>query len=114
MASSLESKNSRYIFGGKTEATPLRLEWWERKTFRRDLTDMSYIIEQIYEGRPDKLAYVTYGDSSLWWILLQYNNILDLTEEFIAGREILVPTRERVLSEFLSGATGSIPSTRHK
>lgn len=114
MASSLETRNGRYIFGGKTEASPTKLEWWERRTFKSDISDRAYTLEKIYEGRPDKLAYVVYGDTTLWWVIVQYNNILDFAEEFIEGKELLIPTKERVQSEFLSSATGSIASTRHK
>ncbi len=110
------TKNSRYVHGGQTEVNGTQfIEWWDRTIFPVDTSDGTYILEKIYEGRPDKLASVLYGDSSLWWLILQYNNILDLNEEFVEGTELTIPTKDRVTKEFLvSGKTGGIPSTRIK
>jgi hypothetical protein len=110
------TKNSRYTLGGQTETDGLKfLEWWDRTIFPVDTSDNVYTLEKIYEGRPDRLASVLYGDSSLWWLILQYNNILDLNEEFVEGVELTIPTKERVVKEFLvGGKSGGISSTRIK
>lgn len=108
--------NSRYSYGGETETNGTKfLEWWNRKTFPVDPSDNIYKLERIYEGRPDRLASVIYDDSSLWWLILQYNNILDINEEFVAGTELTLPTKDRVTREFLiSSSRGGIESTRVK
>lgn len=111
-ANSLYTKNSRYVHGGKTEVDGKYLEWWDRKIFTTHDSDTFYTLERTYEGRPDKLASVFYNDSTLWWIILQYNNILDLNEEFVAGVELRLPTLDRIQKDFLTGRNGGIKPTR--
>ena len=105
------TQNSRYTNGGTTEVDGNFVEWWERTMFTTNSTDLEYVLEKRFEGRPDKLASVFYNDSSLLWIILQYNNILDINEEFIAGTVLLIPTKDRVNKDFLNGKTGGVPST---
>ena len=109
---SVFTKNSRYTNGGTTEADGKFLEWWDRKVFPKDVTDVIYKLERKFEGRPDALASVFYGDSSLWWLILQYNNILDLNEEFVVGTELIMPSAERIKKDFLTGKSGGIKSTK--
>lgn len=109
---SVYTKNSRYIHGGDTEVDGKFIEWWDRKKFPFDSSDVFYKLEKTYEGRPDKLASVFYGDSSVWWLILQYNNILDLNEEFVAGVELRMPTKDRLQRSMLTGKSGGIPSTK--
>jgi hypothetical protein len=108
------TKNSRYVHGGASEVNGKFLEWWNRKTFPFDDSDVFLTLEKTFEGRPDKLASVMYNDSSVWWLILQYNNILDLNEEFIAGVELRLPTKDRLQKDFLNGKSGGIPSTKIK
>lgn len=109
---SVYEKMGRYVNGGKTETTKSTLGWWERKKIPEDTTDMTYTLEKVYENRPEKLAGVLYGDTRLWWLILQFNNILDIQEEFVEGKQLRLPTKDRVYSDLLSGKTGGIPSTR--
>lgn len=106
------TKNSRYIHGGSTEVDGKFLEWWDRKTFPKDDSDLYLTLKKTFEGRPDKLASVMYNDSSVWWLILQYNNILDINEEFVEGVELRLPTRERLEKDLLTGRSGGIPSTK--
>ena len=108
---SVYTKNSRYTNGGTTEVDGKFVQWWNRTVFPRDNSDLTYTLEKRYEGRPDMLASVLYNDSSLWWVILQYNFILDINEEFIAGAVLTIPTLERVQKDFLNGSRGGIAST---
>ncbi len=101
-ARSDEIRNGRYIQGGTTEQFRERLGWWDRRLFSRSATDVPFKITPRYGKRPDLLAYDMYGQVSLGWLILQYNYIVDINEEFIEGVSIILPTRERVLTEFLT------------
>ena len=103
-AHSVYSTNSRYSSGGKTETTEKFLGFWDRVTFPEDSSDGIYTLEKIYQNRPDLLAFAVYGDSSLFWIILQYNNIIDPFTEFKEGIVLKIPTKDRVLSDFLGDA----------
>lgn len=108
------TKNGRYVFGGSTEVSVAALEWWTKNTIKHDPTDLVYFFEKKYEGRPDTLGYVFYGDPGLWWVITQYNSIIDPLTELIEGRILLIPTLERVKAELFSANTtvGGIASTR--
>ena len=65
-------------------------------------SDIYYQIPQIYEYRPDLLAYDLYGDSRLWWVFAQRNpnRLKDPYFDFKAGVGIYIPkldTLARVL-----------------
>lgn len=55
--------------------------------------DVVYIIDSVYEYRPDLLAADTYGNSALWWVFAQRNPdvLKDPLFDFKAGTEILIP-----------------------
>jgi hypothetical protein len=109
---SVFTKNSRYTYGGTTELNGKFLEWWNRKTFPIDPSDVFFTLEKRFEGRPDKLASVFYNDSSVWWLILQFNNILDINDEFVAGAILRMPTKARLEKDFLTGKSGGIDSTK--
>jgi hypothetical protein len=110
---STKSERSRYAHGGTTERSKTRLEYWDRAKIRRDATDDTYILEDIYEGRPDLLASVMYGDSRLWWVICQFNGILDTQTEFVAGTVLTLPTKERIEKEILrTTSAGGVASKR--
>lgn len=109
---SVYTKNSRYVHGGNTEVDGKFIQWWDRKKFPYDNSDVFYTLEKTYEGRPDKLASIFYQDSSVWWLILQYNNILDLNDEFVAGVVLRMPTKDRLQKDLLTGKSGGVPSTK--
>jgi hypothetical protein len=109
---SVFTKHSRYTHGGTTEVDGKFLEWWDRRTFGLDDSDVFITLDRAYEGRPDKLASVFYNDSSVWWLILQYNNILDITDEFVAGTQLRMPTKDRLERDLLNGKSGGVPSTK--
>lgn len=113
--STLNTKNGRYVLGGVTEVSLSTLEWWNKNEMPRDSSDITYVMEKKYEGRPDLLGYVFYADSALWWIICQYNNILNPLEELVEGKILFIPTMERVRKDLLSKSKpGGIKSTRQK
>lgn len=99
-----QRRDGRYVFGGVVTQSGNRLTWWERKEFPKSHTDIPYVISKEHAGRPDILAYDVYGRANLMWVILQYNNIIDITTEFVEGSEILIPTTQRLSEELLVSA----------
>ena len=59
-----------------------------------DPNDVYYEITQVYQYRPDLLAYDLYGTAKLWWVFAQRNpNLLgpDPYFNFKAGIKIYIP-----------------------
>ena len=102
---SIFNKDSRYVQGGITTVKSNKLDWWEKLPIKQDSTDVVVVISAVYNRRPDIMAKYFYGKSTLMWVILQFNNIVDINEEFIEGKEIRVPTRIRVQLELLNRKT---------
>jgi len=97
---SLAKRLSRMLTGGTTEIKGNKLGWWERNEIERDIfTDRKYRLGPEHEGRPDLVAAGVYGTTKLTWLVLLYNNIVDIEEEFVAGRTIVLPSSSRVFSQ---------------
>lgn len=109
---SVNLKKSRYVNGGTTEVTNFSLEWWERSYFQSDDSDLTYVVENAVAGRLDLIANAFYDEPRLWWIIAQYNNILDISEEVIPGRILQIPSKERVMTSFINGPLGGVKSQR--
>jgi len=109
--STYNQKNGRYVRGGTTEVSSRFVEWWERYDLEHDTTDLVYVLEAKYVGRPDLLSYAFYGTTAYKWIIMQYNDILDPTEELVAGRMLLMPTNDKVSSAFSVSKVGGVPTT---
>ena len=108
---SLFNKFSRYVAGGRTETADGRIEWWERGSLAGSDTDKVYVVENFYEGRLDLISTVFYSEPRWWWLLAQYNNILDPFSEIVTGRVLLIPNKDR-LSLLISTTQGGYPSLR--
>lgn len=93
---SLFNRYSRYVGGGVSEISNQKIEWWERAELERDSTDTVYAVEDFYDGRPDLIASAFYNEPRYWWIIAQYNNILDPFSEIRPGRILLIPSKERI------------------
>lgn len=106
-------RKSRYTSGGTTEVNSnnTAIEWWERTVLESSSSDTSYQIERKFEGRLDQIAALFLGESRYWWVLAQYNAVLDPQAEIIEGAIIYIPSKERV-ELILSGKTGGVTSTR--
>ena len=110
LKSSVNIKTSRYVLGGQSEVSPDLLEWWSKNFLATDSTDVVYILEKKFEGRPDLLAYSFYDDPYLWWVICQYNTVLDFNTEFLEGLILRIPTKTRVTALLSSNKTGGVTS----
>ena len=110
-SNSLYNKFSRYVAGGTAETANSKIEWWERNQLSSSNSDIVYTVENFYEGRLDLIASVFYNEPRYWWVIAQYNNVLNPFTEIIAGRILLIPSKDR-LSLMLSSKPGGIDSTR--
>lgn len=108
---SLYNKFSRYIAGGVAETNGSNIEWWERTVFPRDSSDIPYVVENVYEGRLELIATVFYDEPRWWWVIAQYNNILDPFSEVTAGRILMIPTKTRVTA-LLGVEQGGVASSK--
>jgi hypothetical protein len=108
---SVQRRKSRYVSGGDTEVNQNALEWWERAVFTTGPTDITYTVERKFAGRIDQIASLFLGEPRHWWIIAQYNNILDPTAEIVEGATLVIPSPERV-EAILNGKTGGVVSTR--
>jgi len=60
----------------------------------KDQSDVYFMITEVYQYRPDLLAYDLYNDSRLWWVFAERNpNKLgyDPYFDFKSGVEIYIP-----------------------
>lgn len=108
---SVLNRDSRYVQGGTTNVYSNRLGWWERTTFTYDVSDLYVLITKDYAHRPDRVAYDFYGKTSLMWLVLQYNNIVDPATEFVEGKQIRLPAPSRVTREITTQRTGGVSAT---
>lgn len=94
---SLRRANSRVLQGGDSEVRGNKVGWWDKKDISgSDINETVYEITNVTAGRPDLVAYEYYSTTELEWVILQYNNIVDIKEEFVLGRKILIPSKSYV------------------
>lgn len=70
------------------------LDFLEYRPITKTPNDIYYEITEIYQYRPDLLAYDLYGDAKLWWVFAARNpNRLgaDPYFNFVAGLGIYIP-----------------------
>lgn len=108
--SSVNKRRSRQVQGGTTTTYPLRLGWWERIAMLPDDDDLFVTVSNRQDRRPDIIAADYYGEASLAWIVLQFNNIVDLNLELTAGTDIRLPTQDRLFFDMLNRPTGGVPN----
>ena len=65
-----------------------------------DPSDVLYELDNIYQNRPDLLAFDLYGDTGLWWVFAVRNpNVIqDPLFDFKAGATIYIPKKDALLS----------------
>jgi len=100
--SSLDNKYSRYVQGGTTSSNAIGLDWWERRILPKDDSDLIYYVENAYEHRIDLISEAFYGDGRYWWVIAQFNDLIDPYSEVVAGRLLVLPTQSRLFTEILS------------
>lgn len=102
--SSALRKYTRYVQGGMSTVSSTKIGWWERSPTFSQRADDDYVIQSlphVYEGREDLLAFDLYGRNDLGWVILEYNFIVDINEELVAGVRLVLPTKERLFSSML-------------
>jgi hypothetical protein len=76
-----------------TGITQFYLDPMVNRPIPRQGDDQFFTINQVYQYRPDLLAFDLYGESTLWWVFYQRNpNTLTAPPwDFAVGVEIYVP-----------------------
>lgn len=98
MANVQYKKSSPYyktgVYGNFLEVLTLR-------TITSDPDDIVYQIDQIYNLRPDLLAYDLYKDASLWWVFTvrNPNTIEHPVFDFVTGTIIYIPKIENIRAD---------------
>jgi len=98
--------SSRYTQGGTTDVYSNRAGWWERATINKDDTDLIVTIRPDEDRRPDLIAFNVYNRSNLGWVVLQFNNIVDVETELTIGKVIRLPSVRRLTLDVLTKQTG--------
>ena len=85
-----------------TKQNSLYLELLQIRPVPAEADDFEYTIENQYENRPDLLAFDVYGDSKLWWVIVQRNleTLKDPIFDFTPGTKIYLP-KENNLKQYL-------------
>lgn len=55
-------------------------------------------VDAKLEGNLPLIAHLYLGDQKLWWILLQFNGLLDGIKDVYAGRTLNVPDRNALIA----------------
>lgn len=111
MVRSVDDKTSRYVHGGQSyiDSEHNMLTFWDRYNLpRSEETDIKLVITPELNHSPWLIASRLYGNASYLWVVLQYNNILDI-EELEIGREIIVPSPVRLRTAIIIKNTGGTP-----
>jgi len=63
--------------------------------------DVLYVIDKVYEFRPDLLAFDLYGNAGLWWVFRSRNpnSIDDPIFDFRSGITIYIPKKETLVTD---------------
>lgn len=96
MASSMDSRHSRYVMGGETDVYDTRLGWWERRPMKFQDDDIIITLDRRLANRPDIISDDVYGTPAYMWLVLQYNTIMDPIEELVVGATIRLPKPNRL------------------
>lgn len=79
------------VFSGKY------LDFMTNRPIPRQPSDVYITLAEVYQYRPDLLAFDLYGDSRLWWVFAARNpNTLgkDPYFDFIAGIGLYIPSQD--------------------
>lgn len=102
---SINNQQGRFTQGGKSTQFENRLGWWERRIIPQADDDIFLTISARYDRRPDLVSFDFYGKALYQWMVLQYNNIVDVNTEFVVGKEIRLPSKSRAFREILTRTT---------
>lgn len=101
-----DSTHSRYVNGGLTDRYANRLGWWERRGLEHADDDIRFVIDKDTENRPDLISFRVYNSVIYYWVVLQYNNVVDIQEELKSGTELRLPRYTRLLLSIMNKKTG--------
>lgn len=87
---------TRYSFGGSTTTTSVGTGVWTRRDMPRQSDDIFVTLTDRTRTHLNIITYKLYGDDSLGWLVLQYNNIIDPVAEMYAGKIIAMPHPNRI------------------
>lgn len=68
---------------------PLNLEQSEDDTF--------VVVTQEYEKRPELLSSKVYGTPHLWWVIYEFNSIMDPLFDLKTNQILRIPSLDRVV-----------------
>jgi hypothetical protein len=99
----MDNLYSRYVLGGITDVYTNRLGYWSLVPIRRNQPDdIFFTIDLKTQFRPDLISYKYYNQTSFEWLVLQYNFIVDINEEFIVGNQFSIPSYDRLFSNIIT------------
>lgn len=98
--------STRYTRGGISDVHNTRVGWWERTILTEDATDVFFEITARTERRPDLISNILYESPTYAWLVLQFNNIVDINTELTMGTMLKLPTPARLNTVLLVNSTG--------
>ena len=102
----INKKFSRYTQGGTTYVSiDDKVKWWDRIVLAKSDDDLTVEIIPRFNRRPERMAYELDGKTELFWLILQYNTIIDINKEFITGKFVKVPSPTRVIFDVINKPT---------
>lgn len=92
------SRYSKFSPYSTTPENNLYLELLRIRPVPSEADDFEYVIQSQYKHRPDLLAYDVYGNSKLWWVIVQRNlhTIKDPIYDFEPGKIIYLPKKSNL------------------
>lgn len=80
-----------YTSGGKTFYGR-----WVPPPIVLDGNEKTVIVPADQHGQLDLLAHKEYNDRTLFWAIALVNNIFSITDEIVAGKELIIPKLENI------------------
>ena len=84
-------RTNLYTKGGKTF-----FGRWNPPQIVLDGDEPTMRVPSTQEGQLDLIAYKKYGDRTLFWAIALANNIRSISDEVVAGLEIVIPKIENI------------------
>jgi nucleoid-associated protein YgaU len=64
----------------------------------------TFVVQKMDEFRPDKIAAKIFGDSELYWLILEYNKLSSFAE-IVPGLELKIPSFNELNNLLLTANT---------
>jgi hypothetical protein len=94
------SRNSRYAYSTIVkEGEIYYIVGFDPITFRDYPDNIEHVWVQ--SDRLDLLAQKYYGDFRLWWIIAEFNDIIDFFQDIEVGTKLIIPSFSRVVTDIL-------------